>query len=188
MTALMEFWLDTGSIIESSRQTLPLSQKQKSRQPKTTQVPSLQVSTSATKGNNCSLPPRSSDCLLSGCCWRTPRRGLNFFSLLVRRTSIALKLHSECYLNLSSEDANIAILLYTPTMFYNTLLSNFSISTQTTELAASVCSFWYDDATVMIMACLPFAAEMETGRGWFGMQYKSNCGCGMCFNNEGTRK
>lgn len=98
MTALMEFWLDTGSIIESSRQTLPLSQKQKSRQPKTTQVPSLQVSTSATKGNNCSLPSRSSDCLLSGCCWRTPRRGLNFFSLLVRRTSIALKLHSESYL------------------------------------------------------------------------------------------
>lgn len=151
-------------------------------------MPSLQVSTSA-KGNNCSLfsPPQSSDCLLSGCCWRTPRHGLKFFSLLVRRTSIAL-LHSECYLNLSSKDANIAILLYTPTMFYNTLLSNFSISTQTTELAASVCSFWYDNATVMIMACLPFAAEMETGRGWFGMQYKSNCGCGMCFNNEGTRK
>lgn len=46
--ASMGFWLDTDCIIESFQQMNPVSHKQKFRQPKTPQVPSLQVSASVT--------------------------------------------------------------------------------------------------------------------------------------------
>lgn len=42
------FWLDTDCITESFQQTHPVSYRQKCKQPKTPQVPSLQVSASVT--------------------------------------------------------------------------------------------------------------------------------------------